>query len=301
MMEISTETNELMTRYLLGMATPVEQEALEDRYAADPEVFEQLVEVENDLADRYARHKLSAAEQNAFERHVLSHPRRRARAQFAEAWDAHFDESAGSALPLKSASLSEQISQWWHSSNGARRLALSLSAAALLLISGWGLWRLMRTATPIDIAQQANLPTSSQPTGTPLLSATPIKSPMEPNKAPLAVVTLTLNAALTRGTEPAAPPTLTIPANTTEVRLRLKSDASGYARYRLTLQTARGRTLHSVITTNETETFVVSLPARFLPSGAYALSLSGLHPSGEADHLSKTSFRVKRPETAGQQ
>lgn len=292
-MEVSKELKEVMTRYLLGKATPVEQEALEDRYAADPEVFEQLIAVENDLADRYARHQLSTSEQNAFERHVLSHPRRRARAQFAEAWSEYLDESAGAGIPLKSASLSERISLWWHSFNSACGLALSLSATALLLIGSWGLWRLTRTATPSDVAQHGNTSASPAPTNVPLLSASPIVPSVKPTRSAPAVVTLTLNAALMRGTETADAPTLTIPANATEVRLRLKSDASGYIHYRLTLQTARGRTLQSVITTSETETFVVNLPARFLPSGTYALSLSGLNPNGQAEPLSKTYFRVK--------
>ena len=44
-MEVTKEVKDAMIRYLLGMATPVEQEALEDRYAAEPQVFEQLVAV----------------------------------------------------------------------------------------------------------------------------------------------------------------------------------------------------------------------------------------------------------------
>lgn len=292
-MNVPKETKDVMTRYLLGLATPVEQEALEDSYAADTEVFEQLVAIENDLADRYVRRQLTDEERAAFERHVLAHPQRRARAQFAKAWTEYLDESAGVGIPLKSASLSERISLWWHSSNSAWVLALSLSATALLLIGGWGLWRLTRMATPIDVAQHGNTSASPTPTNAPLLSASPIMPSIKPTRSAPAVVTLTLNAALMRGTETADAPMLTIPANATEVRLRLKSDATGYTRYRLTLQTARGRTLRSVITTSETETFVVSLPAQFLPSGAYALSLSGLNPNGEADSLSKTSFRVK--------
>lgn len=73
-----------MAHYLLGEATSVEQEILEERYASDPELFERLVALKNDLADRYTRHELSPTEQGAFERQVLQHPRRRIRVELAK-------------------------------------------------------------------------------------------------------------------------------------------------------------------------------------------------------------------------
>jgi hypothetical protein len=88
--------------------------------------------------------------------------------------------------------------------------------------------------------------------------------------------------------------TLTIPAGTDEMRLRLKSNASGYARYRLTLQQADGRILRNINRAPQANTFTFNLPARLLTEGEYTVALFGLNPDGEADALSKTTFRVQR-------
>ena len=44
-----------MTRYLLGDLPEIEQTAVEQEYFADPEKFEEVWAVENDLVDRYVR------------------------------------------------------------------------------------------------------------------------------------------------------------------------------------------------------------------------------------------------------
>jgi hypothetical protein len=304
MIDVPKETKDLMSRYLLGTATSVEQQALEDRYAADPEVFEQLVAVENELADRYARRELSAEEQTAFEQHVLAHPRRRARAEFAEALAAQFNQATPRAQQLAvSLTLNERWAQWWQSvlpawGQPGWGMTLGLSAATLLLLlGGWWLFRMLREPDPGLVAQRNGTQVSptpfSSPLATPTLAGTPDATPTAPVPAVPAFVTLTLNAGLVRGNE-GDTPTLVIPPDTDEVRLRLKSEASGYARYRLTLQPANGRTVRTVITTAKANTFSLNVPARWLAEGEYVLALSGLNPDGEADALSKTIFRVSQ-------
>ena len=110
--------------------------------------------------------------------------------------------------------------------------------------------------------------------------------------AAMSCVTLTLNAGLVRGNENADVPTLTIPPNTDEVRLRLKAEVSGYARYRLTLQSAEGKALRNTITTVKAGTLLFTVPAGLLANGEYFVTVSGLNPNGEADALSKAIFRV---------
>lgn len=293
-MEVSKELKEVMTRYLLGKATPVEQEALEDRYAADPEIFEQLVAMENDLSDRYARHELSAAERTAFERQALAHPRRLARAQFAEALATQFDEPTKSQKFAVQFSLAELFAQWRSKIQPAWGFQLSLTAATLLLILGgwWAVRFLLKPDTP-NVAQQIDAQVSPTPISSPVTTPTTLVTPDTPVQAVPAFVTLILNVGSVRGSE-GDTPTLVIPAGVDEVRLRLKTEASGYARYRLTLQHADGRTIHTAAATAKLNSFSLNLPARLFVNGEYVLALSGINPDGEADALSKTVFRVSK-------
>ncbi len=295
-MNVPKETKDVMTRYLLGLETPVEQAALEDSYAADTEVFEQLVAIENDLADRYVRRQLTDAEHAAFERHVLAHPQRRARAQFAGAFSRHVNEvkeelNVCEPSP-RAASFSKQVVQWWQSGKGTWGWTFGFAVIVLLTLGGWWMWKVSRPTVPIEIAKQPNAAGSPTPVNMPVASPLPETTPTESVKAAPAFVTLALNAGLVRGNENADVSTLTIPPNTDEVRLRLKADVNGYARYRLTLQRAEGKALRNIITTIKSGTLVFTVPAGLLADGEYFVTVSGLNPNGEADALSKAIFRV---------
>src|SRR5262245_61522936 len=78
-MRQTIEQDERMTRYLLGDLPETEQIALEQEYFADPEKFEEVWAVENDLIDSYVRGQLSRAEQELFERNYLQTPKHRER------------------------------------------------------------------------------------------------------------------------------------------------------------------------------------------------------------------------------
>jgi hypothetical protein len=82
-----------------------EQEQLEARYFADDALFEQLLSVEDDLIDRYARGEIDAAEQARLERHFMKSPGRRQRARFAATWLRHIGRQA--------AGVWGQRRSWW--------------------------------------------------------------------------------------------------------------------------------------------------------------------------------------------
>lgn len=293
-MEVSKELKEVMTRYLLGKATPEEQEALEDRYAADPEIFEQLVAMENDLSDRYVRHELSAAESTAFERYMFAHPRRRTRVEFAKTLIATLEKTATTDSSL---SRRERAANWLSSINFSWRLTAGLATATALLIAGaWWFLRLSQPSNTIKVAQNAGMPKSPTPVSTPPMQTSPTPTPSISPEASIKTspvfVTLVLSAGMIRGNENAQTPMLAIPPGTDEVRLRLNSDVKGYARYRLSLLDAEGKTLRSITISSRTGSFLLRLPASSLSEGEYFLALSGISSNGEADALSKTSFRV---------
>src|SRR5215471_15834273 len=107
------ESNQILTRYLLGELSDADCSALEQRYLADPALFDQIVEVENELVDGYARGRLEAETRQRFESYYLKHSRRRERAVFAEALVAKADSTR-----LVPASIPEVA--WW------RRLTASI-------------------------------------------------------------------------------------------------------------------------------------------------------------------------------
>jgi hypothetical protein len=80
------DNDELLIRYLLGELDEKEQEDVEEQYISNPEFFEELVAVEDDLIDAYAEGGLSQERRARFEDHFLISPERKTRVGFAEAW-----------------------------------------------------------------------------------------------------------------------------------------------------------------------------------------------------------------------
>lgn len=303
-MSLAKETKLEMTRYLLGAAAPAEQAALEDRFAADAEVFEQLVAVENDLADRYARGQLAVAERAAFERHVLAHPQRRARAQFAAALVDEIDRAA----PAEPVAWRQPVEAWWRAPNFSFSLSLGLAAAALALaFFGWQAWRESQrlrgeveqlraagqNAAQRAQALQAQLAEQQQQNAQLNTELQRIREATPSAPAAPAFVSLLLSAGAVRDGAGGEMPRLILPGHIAEVRLRLKLVAQSYARYRLTLQAANGNTIRQV-NLRAANPLSLNLPARLLNSGEYVLALSGLNAAGEADALSKTIFVVAK-------
>ena len=99
-MELSKKNKREVIQYLLGAAAAEEQMAMEERYLSDQDFFEQVVAVEKELLDDYARDRLSTGERELFERLYLSHPKRRARAITASALVSTLDRLQLPEVPL---------------------------------------------------------------------------------------------------------------------------------------------------------------------------------------------------------
>lgn len=95
----------IITAYLLGELSEHEQEQLEARYFADDALFEQLLAIEDELIDRYARGEISGPERLRLERHFMKSPARRKRVRFAEALLRH--------ISLLAADVHRQRLSWW--------------------------------------------------------------------------------------------------------------------------------------------------------------------------------------------
>ncbi|NOT64230.1 MAG: hypothetical protein HOP19_28780 [Acidobacteria bacterium] len=71
-------------RYLLGEMAEAEQDAFEARYFRDDALFAQVALLREELADRYVRRQLSAAEKESYEKHLLHTPAHHEELAFAE-------------------------------------------------------------------------------------------------------------------------------------------------------------------------------------------------------------------------
>ena len=95
----------MICKYLLGELSERQQAELEARYFADDQLFEQLLMVEDELIEKYARGEVSGSERDLLERYFLRSQERRKRVMFVQ------------ALMKYLASLTEDVSRqrasWW--------------------------------------------------------------------------------------------------------------------------------------------------------------------------------------------
>ena len=97
-MRQATGDDKLLIQYLLGELPPEQRDLLEERYFSDDALHDQLIAIEDDLVDAYARGQLSATEKDDFERHFLNSPERRAKLEFAEAFVRFADTASAKDL-----------------------------------------------------------------------------------------------------------------------------------------------------------------------------------------------------------
>ena len=317
--ESLTNQEQIIQRYLLGELTEVEQEALEQQYFNDRLLFEQMVQAENALVDRYARGLLSPEVRDRFERYYLAHPKRRERAKFAEALAVKLDQinEVAAAPPVQRESL------WGRLLDSVRgpRLAWALSLVVLLLAAG-AVWFLSETrqlrqllanyesekATQAQRERELQQQVADERRRSEQLSAELDRLRAEQNSKPSpsppvntapAFVSLILTAGGIRGADTGPPAVLVIPAGTEQVRLQLNLKENGYPSYRASLQRAGGQEIFArqhltPKTTKSGASFTLIIPAQRFATGDYILTLRGISQSGEVEDVSKSLFRVER-------
>lgn len=326
-----TNSDEMMTRYLLGELSDAEQTRLEERYFTDAQTFERLVELETELVDSYARGRLSGRMRERFERVYLADPNRRSRLLFGEALAAKVDEIAASRAADRQ---SVKASSWWKrfsSSLTAGRRALAFSVALLLLLltslSVWLFIQSRRLRQDLALTRQGQMTeeqrareaqqqladeqaeakrlaaelererTGPKPQQTPTASESP--APASTTTAP-PVASLVLIASGSRAADTVgAPATLVIHKETEQVRIQLKLKENEYQSYALTLQAVGGREVFSrqhlkPVNTKSGASFVISLPVSKIGAGDYILMLKGLTTNGEVEDVSQSLFRVEK-------
>ena len=327
---VMDEPTQIMTRYLLGELSEQEQAALEEKYFADPQAFDQVLKIESELVDGYARGQLSNEMRERFEKSYLAHPARSERAKFAAALATGLNRIEESTTRIDQPTLP---TSWWQklltSFRGQRptlRLSIALATLLIMLGGGWLFVQSRRRQQQRELAQtQANRENQErrvreqqaaqqQPAQTPQhtekppdeeerVAGNPQQKPQpSPNptiNAAPPVVSLALNVGMVRGGDDSRTQTLTIPQGTTQAQLLLNLKDNSYPGYRVSLQMIGGAEIFSRSNikprgTKSGASFSFTLPARDLASGDYVLTLSGISAEGEVDALSKSLFRVEK-------
>jgi hypothetical protein len=307
-----------LERYLLGGMTEDERAALEREYFNDRSLFEEVVRVENELVDEYARGLLPPPTRERFEQNYLSHPARRERARFAEALAVQIDRTNEVAAGARARARPPWLS--WLAAWRGPRLIWAMTAALLLVASIAALFvfrgrqapetSVAEVGSPARERRASESPPQPTPGQTPQVElpaeATNARAEQPPappapptaTKATPAFVTLTLTVAGTRGSGE-GPATLVIPARTEHVRLRLNMRESDYARYSVVLRAAGGGEIFErgqlvPRSTRFGAGLALDVPARILPAGDYVLTLKGVGETGEVEEVSKSLIRVER-------
>ncbi|MEJ7712916.1 MAG: hypothetical protein WKF84_24505 [Pyrinomonadaceae bacterium] len=316
------ESEQIITSYLLGELSEPEQTTLEGKYFNDPRVFDQMLKIESELLDNYARGRLSPQARERFKHYYLINPARRERMKFAETLTTRIDkiEPPGNAIEQPGWA----VSRWRRllvTLRGQRMvLRFSIAFVSLLIVLG-GAWLFMesrRSRQELARAHQERRGpefkekvaaervttekpiTEAEPRRTAQQQSPQITSTSPARAAPIFASLLLTVGGVRGGGDTGRMPTLVIPPGTTEARLQLNLKENTYASYRVSLQAvsaggeifSRQNLKPRNMKSGASVTLVV--PARKFATGDYILTLRGVGQDGEIDDLSRSIFRVNK-------
>jgi hypothetical protein len=276
-----------MVKYLLGQLREQDQLELEREYLADDARFEELLAIEDDLRDAYARNELSETDRVAFEQRLLGTQQQKGKQEFASSLREHLNQSHAQPGSIPGALAKDKS----RSFIAVRRLVLIpvLSAAlVLLLAASW--WLVHRAEQPL----RSGHPRDAAP------NATDAGGNRHPNSETSEPKTLAfvLTPGSLRSTEEESQ-TLTIPPGVTQVSLEARF-AGAYPHYQAVIQTAEGRLIWTQKNLAAEESscskrLFLKLSSGLLTPNDYILTLRGMPASGNPETVAEYAFRVTNP------
>ena len=132
--------SEELKRYLFYEASDAERGQIEERFFDDDELFYELLDLENDLTDRYARNELGDSDKKRFAASLEKSPERRVKLANANALQSFIKAESVVPTPL---AIEKEPSNFWERFNaffGLNAANFQFAAAALLflLLAGIG-------------------------------------------------------------------------------------------------------------------------------------------------------------------
>jgi anti-sigma factor RsiW len=292
---------ELTRRYLLGQLPIEENQKFENDYFADPTAFEEVVAVENDLIDSYARLELTGLEKRQFEQRYSSSPEGQSRVEFAMA--------LGEIVRSHQRDFKSKKPTFWEWLRlsfrfGAPSLQWALGTACVILCVAVSLLTFknrelnrevqdarnsearMRTQRDEAVGQIASL--SGHPSD---------ESARSQAQSGIPDLTFTPVAGIERGESHNA--VLVVPRDRPWIRLEMPIDEDLFKTYEAVLYTIemrkvrRGENLKSRSTATGIKVDW-RIPSDSIQNGDYVLQLNGKEGGQASEHLNAYSFRVVR-------
>ena len=278
-------------RYLLGQLDEDAAAALEARYFGDPQLADDVREVELDLVDEYVSGEMAPADRARFDDHYLASPVHRNRVATARALAARLAPAAPApVVDFQEARARRQAPPAFYG-----WLAL---AAALVIAS---LWMLARPVQGPAQAQRQPAPAPA-PAPAPVAPETPGAVPPAPAPAPApaptvrSVLAFTLSPIVTRGESPEPQ---RLPAGPADLLIRLEGPAGASDRgYAADIQTVDGRSVWQGRATAGAASSgilaTVRVPAERLAADDYVVVLTATTPEGREER-GRYVLRLRAP------
>ena len=305
---------QLITSFLLGDLSEDARQKIEERVFRDDSFYEQVLAVQEELADDYVQNKQSPGKREQFEQYFLHSPRRRERVEFAAALSGALSRSELGAP----ARIAPPMLTWWESvlAFARPRLVLATSLATLLFLLLGGSWLYLQNrrlsehvaaalkekdlsirqaqAREIQAAEQrqqlerelatlraqgGELRTQIQQKEHELATLQRTRPGVQTEPESSFLASFTLLPGLTR--ESNEPEKLIVPATARFVQLRLlQGREEDYQEYLAEIRTARGNLVWSktgLVSRHTTAgpTVQLTLPRKLLTNGEYEVALKG--------------------------
>lgn len=143
-MNLETQKDENLTRYLLGDMTNEERERVEERFLQDDSYFEEMLALEDELMYEYKRGNLTAKEEQLFEKRFLSTKQDKQKSVFADAFLKTIDglattkqEETKAAVVAAPIPFWKSLSAFFSFQSSALQLGMTAAMFLLLLGSAW--------------------------------------------------------------------------------------------------------------------------------------------------------------------
>jgi len=296
-----------IVRFLLGQLSEDKRTGIEDRMFTDDRFYEQVLAVQEELADDYVLENLTPDQRVAFERSFLRSPQRRERIAFAEAFTRAL---ASQTSRQTNAAFEPRVGRWrslFGSSNGFQWAAVA-AALALLIGASWLYVQNRTLSRSIEVArsekqellnkdeagevklkklesENSDLQSQSQKMKETIAQRdrelAAAKSAAEPTGSSILthIATFTLSPGLTRGSD--EPEKVMISGKTQVIQLQLAlPKPENYKGYLAEVRTARGnlvfsKSLPAAQQLSFGQAVSLTLPVSQIPIGEYEVTLKG--------------------------
>lgn len=296
-----------LRRYVLGVLTADECEAIEHDYFERADLLDQVGAAEDELIDDYLSDRLASPEREQFERYFLATPNHRRRVAVMRAI-----RSASSALSSQGSKIAETstadvtgplsrrgpVASWW---------SMTIAASLVMLVAAgtWIIWPRSEGDTaaiqsPAAPASPSISPTPNTGEPAPRQSVDPSRETAVPSpSSPPVVVAVTISPVLVRGASESA--AITIGTNTDIVRIQMRGEpGEGLDRGRAVIRTVAGREVWrgpvSPMSGSPRQALArVDVPAPTLQPDDYIVELFGTGVAGREVERYRYFLRVQRP------